>query len=329
MNKLFTIFFTTLTVGFFSFVSNSGSAEYFAIGSGDSNKVNFSLGNAICKMVAKLPSLENGTGTNPQAYRCTAPSTKDAYFNLDQVQQGNFQFAFAKTNEINTAYTETPSETIKPFKEIRTVFSTTPSAFHIIVGKKSNIKNWKSLKNKKVYIGKEGTISRQAFDNLIDANRVNKRFFGTTFEESNSFQSDDICKNKVDAFGLLTAIPNPEIEKAITKCGAYLLEISNSNLNTILKNNSYYSQVAIKKGTYKDFNQSINTFGSADNLITSEEVSEEVVYHLVKAVFENFSAFKKENPAFNNLNIQQMIKGGLAAPLHAGAIKYYKEKGWM
>ena len=72
---------------------------------------------AVCKMVAKLPSLENGTGTNPQSYRCTAPSTKDAYFNLDQVQQGNLQFAFAKTNEINAAYTEAQSETIKPFKE--------------------------------------------------------------------------------------------------------------------------------------------------------------------------------------------------------------------
>lgn len=329
MNKLFKIFFTTLAISFFSLISNVISAEFFSIGSGESNKINFSLGNAICKMVAKLPSLENGTGTNPQSYRCTAPSTKDAYFNLDQVQQGNLQFAFAKTNEINAAYTEAQSETIKPFKEIRTIFSTTPSAFHIIAGKKSNIKNWKSLKNKKVHIGKENTISRQAFDSLIDANKVNKRFFGTTFEDESSFQSDDICKNRVDAFGLVTAIPNPEIEKAIAKCGAYLLEINDSNLNKILKNNSYYSQVSIKKGIYKNFNKTINTFGSADNLITSKEVSEEVVYHLVKAVFENFSAFKKENSAFNNLDIQQMIKVGLAAPLHAGAIKYYKEKGWM
>ena len=163
----------------------------------------------------------------------------------------------------------------------------------------------------------------------MDANRVNKSFFGITIEDDNIFKADDICSNKLDAVGLISAVPNLEIEKAITKCGAHLLEINDSNLNTILKNNSYYSQVSIKKGTYKDFNQSINTFGSADNLITSEEVSEEIVYHLVKAVFENFSAFKKENPAFNNLNIQQMTKGGLAAPLHAGAIKYYKEKGWM
>jgi TRAP-type uncharacterized transport system substrate-binding protein len=46
-------------------------------------------------------------------------------------------------------------------------------------------------------------------------------------------------------------------------------------------------------------------------------------------VFENFDSFKKENSLFSNLVIKQMLQGGLSAPLHPGAIKYYKEKGWM
>jgi uncharacterized protein len=70
-------------------------------------------------------------------------------------------------------------------------------------------------------------------------------------------------------------------------------------------------------------------FGFVNNLVTHEKVSEEIVYNLVKSVFENFDSFKKENPLFNNLVIKQMIQGGLSAPLHPGAIKYYKEKGWM
>jgi uncharacterized protein len=54
-----------------------------------------------------------------------------------------------------------------------------------------------------------------------------------------------------------------------------------------------------------------------------------VVYTLVKAVFENFDEFKKLHPAFGNLDPKTMIKDGLSAPLHNGAVKYYKEKGWM
>ena len=70
-------------------------------------------------------------------------------------------------------------------------------------------------------------------------------------------------------------------------------------------------------------------FGFVNNLVTHEKVSEEIVYNLVKSVFENFDSFKKENSLFNNLVIKQMIQGGLSAPLHPGAIKYYKEKGWQ
>ena len=56
---------------------------------------------------------------------------------------------------------------------------------------------------------------------------------------------------------------------------------------------------------------------------------EEVVYVVVKAVFENFDQFKKLHPAFANLKPEEMIKDGLSAPLHDGAAKYYKEQGWM
>ena len=54
-----------------------------------------------------------------------------------------------------------------------------------------------------------------------------------------------------------------------------------------------------------------------------------MVYTVVKAVFDNFADFKKLHPAFRNLQEDQMISDGLSAPLHAGAVKYYKERGWM
>ena len=86
--------------------------------------------------------------------------------------------------------------------------------------------------------------------------------------------------------------------------------------------------IEISKDTYKN-KEKIRSVSFVDNLITHSNVSEDTVYHLVKAVFENFSDFQKEHEAFAKLNIQQMIKQGIAAPLHSGAIKYYKEKGWM
>jgi TRAP transporter TAXI family solute receptor len=279
-------------------------------------------------MMGKLPSEEHGTGNNSKSYRCTAPSTGSASFNLDQVQEENFQFYFVRSDKINSIVTDQTSETIKPFKEIRSVFSTSPYIFQIVTNKKSAIKDWKSLKGKKVHIGKEDSVERKIFELLMDANKINKRFFGVTLEDDSVFKADTFCKNKLDAVGLVSTVPNLEIEKAIAKCGASVLDLKDSNLDYIIKNNSYFSLIEISKDTYKNKEQ-IKSVSFVDNLITHSNVPEDTVYHLVKAVFENFSDFQKEHEAFAKLNIQQMVRQGIAAPLHPGAIKYYKEKGWM
>jgi TRAP transporter TAXI family solute receptor len=75
--------------------------------------------------------------------------------------------------------------------------------------------------------------------------------------------------------------------------------------------------------------QDTTTFGVGATFVTSAKVSDDVVYNLVKAVFENFDDFKKLHPAFANLKKEEMIKDGLSAPLHPGAEKAYKELGLM
>jgi len=55
----------------------------------------------------------------------------------------------------------------------------------------------------------------------------------------------------------------------------------------------------------------------------------EVVYQLVKSVFDNLERFKRLHPAFAELQAEDMIRVGLTAPLHEGAERYYREKGWL
>ena len=71
------------------------------------------------------------------------------------------------------------------------------------------------------------------------------------------------------------------------------------------------------------------TFGVGATFVSSTNTPDDVVYQVVKAVFENFDSFRKLHPAFANLKKEQMIKDGLSAPLHPGAAKYYKEAGLM
>ena len=106
------------------------------------------------------------------------------------------------------------------------------------------------------------------------------------------------------------------------------MNATGSAIDKLVADNPYYRTATIPAGMYGD-NPEITTFGVGATFVTSAKVPEEVVYTVVSAVFENFDNFKKLHPAFNNLKAEEMIKDSLSAPLHAGAAKYYKEKGWM
>ncbi|MCW8860328.1 MAG: TAXI family TRAP transporter solute-binding subunit, partial [Deltaproteobacteria bacterium] len=85
----------------------------------------------------------------------------------------------------------------------------------------------------------------------------------------------------------------------------------------------------IPGGMYRGTDTDTKTFGVGATFVSSATVPEDVIYNVVKAVFENFEDFKKLHPAFAILKKEEMIKDGLSAPLHDGAAKYYKEAGLM
>jgi hypothetical protein len=73
----------------------------------------------------------------------------------------------------------------------------------------------------------------------------------------------------------------------------------------------------------------VETFGVGATFVSSTRADEETIYQVVKTVFDNFDRFKKLHPAFANLKEADMITNNLSAPLHPGAERYYKERGWM
>ena len=82
-------------------------------------------------------------------------------------------------------------------------------------------------------------------------------------------------------------------------------------------------------GTYKTTDADVTTFGVMATFVTSSDVPDDVVYEVTRAVMENVADFRKLHPAFRTLDPKRMIKNGLSAPIHKGAMKYYKEKGLM
>ncbi|HBR38699.1 MAG TPA: C4-dicarboxylate ABC transporter substrate-binding protein, partial [Sulfitobacter pontiacus] len=142
-------------------------------------------------------------------------------------------------------------------------------------------------------------------------------------------QAAALGDNKVDAIIYTVGHPNGSIQEAVSTVDAKLVPVEGEAIDKLVADNPFYAYSTIPGGMYKGTDADVKTFGVKATFVTSADVDEEVVYEVVKAVFDNFDRFKKLHPAFENLKEEEMIKDGLSAPLHDGAAKYYKERGWI
>jgi TRAP transporter TAXI family solute receptor len=97
----------------------------------------------------------------------------------------------------------------------------------------------------------------------------------------------------------------------------------------LVKEKPYYAKATIPGGMYPNNPQPTQTYGVQATVVSSAKVPADVVYTVVKTVFDNLDEFKKLHPALANLKPEEMITNGLSAPLHEGALRYYREKGWI
>jgi len=153
--------------------------------------------------------------------------------------------------------------------------------------------------------------------------------FKLAAELKSSEQSQALCDNKIDAMVFTVGHPSGTIKEATTSCESILIPVTGAEIDKLADENSYYAKTSIPGGMYTGTDTDTETFGVGATFVTSSEVAEETVYTIVAAVFDNFKRFKRLHPAFANLTEEDMITKNISAPLHPGAIKYYKEKGWM
>ncbi len=136
-----------------------------------------------------------------------------------------------------------------------------------------------------------------------------------------------VCDGKIDAYFWLVGHPSALTQESLASCPAHLVNATGPAIDRLVAKHSYYRKATIPAGMYNNKDE-ITTFGVGATFVSSSDVPEKVVYTIVKAVFDNFGQFKKLHPAFANLDPEEMITDSLSAPLHDGALKYYKERGW-
>ena len=295
---------------------------FVTIGTGGQTGVYYVVGQSICRLVNRE--------TSDHGIKCTAPSTGGSVANLNAIMAGEMDMGVAQSDQQYNAYNgEGPFADSGAFEDLRAVFSVHAEPLTIGARADANIKTFDDLKGKRVNIGNPGSGQRATMDRLLETKGWSTSDFQLASELKAAEQSQALCDNKIDAFAYVVGHPNGSIKEATTSCEANVVSITGPAVEQLVAENPYYSTATIPGGMYEGTPDDTTTYGVRATFVSSTNSSEEVIYQIVKAVFDNFDRFKRLHPAFENLTEEEMITAGLSAPLHDGAAKYYKERGWM
>ena len=296
--------------------------KFVTIGTGGVTGVYYAAGGAICRLVNKDRA--------KHGIRCSVESTGGSVFNVNTIKAGELDLGFTQSDvQYNGVKGIGQFKDAGPVSDLRAVFAVHPEPFTVVARKEANIGKFEDFKGKRFNVGNPGSGTRSSAEELLAAMGWKLGDFSLASELKADEHGPALCDGKVDGFIYGVGHPSANIQDPTTSCGAKLVSLTGPVIDKLVADKPYYAKVTIPAGLYPNNPQATSTYGVLATVVASAKTPPETVYQVTKAVFDNFDEFKKLHPALANLSPQNLIKDGLSAPLHEGAARYYKEKGWI
>lgn len=293
------------------------ATEFINIGTGGVTGVYYPTGGAICRLVNQHRDEHN--------IRCSVESTGGSVYNVKNVLAGELSFGIAQSDvQYKARNGEAPFD--QPEKDLRAVFSIHPETAILVARDDSGLNKPQDMKGKRVNIGNPGSGTLATAEVVLDAYNISQDELGLAGNLRSGEHGDALRDNKIDAFFFLVGHPNGGLKDIFFSVDAHIVPLTGPGIDKVVANAPYYVHAETPGGIYRGVDQPVPTFAVKATFVTSAKVDDRVVYEVVKAVFGNLDAFKKLHPAYAHLTAEQMLQG-LSAPLHDGAMKYFKEAG--
>lgn len=319
MRKL-SVFLTAITLC----IMLTGVAEarkFVTIGTGGVTGVYYPTGGAISRMV--------NAKARTYGIKVTVESTAGSVYNINAVLSGDLEFGVVQSDRQYQAYNGLAEWAKRGRqKELRSVFSIHPESITLVATVASKIASVEDLKGKRVNIGNPGSGQLQNSKDVIEAAGLGMKDIHA--EQVKAVEAPGLLQDgKIDAFFYTVGHPNGNIKEGTSgRVKVSIVPITGPGVEKLLKKYSYYARSVIPGRFYPGAANTgnIESVGVKATLVTSSSLDEKIVYAVTKEVFDNFQEFKKLHPAYSELTPESMLKG-LSAPVHKGALRYYREAG--
>ena len=310
----------TLTLALFGTVIAKPSYEFVTIGTGGVTGVYYPTGGAISRMV---------NAKKDYNIKATVESTGGSVYNINAVLGGDLDFGIAQSDRQYQAWVgEAEWEPKGKQKDLRAVFAIHPESVTLVASADSDIEKIEDLRGKRVNLGNFGSGHLQNATDVLGA--VGIGLGDLKAENVKAVESPGLIQDeRIDAFFYTVGHPNGSIKESTSgRIDVRIVPIVGAGIDKLIKQKPYYATSVIPAEFYPNAvnEEDIATLGVKATLITSDDVDDKIVYAITKEVFENLDDFKKLHPAYKVLTKENMLQG-LSAPIHDGAMKYYKEAG--
>jgi TRAP transporter TAXI family solute receptor len=297
--------------------------QFVTIGSGDITGVYYPTALIIAKMI-------NGK-RDVYGVRAAAELTSGSVFNANAVLAGYLEFGLVQSDvQYQAVNGQAKWKKKGPQKNLHAVFSLHHESVCLVAAVDAGIETILDLKGKRVNLGLPGSGGYQNAINALESMGLNPR--ADIFPEKTGAPKapQHLQDNRIDAFFCTVGHPSEMLKEAVSGSRkVHFVPITGSGIDKLIADRVYYTKTHLPVAKFYQGAENpgdVETFGVSATLCTSALVPDRVVYVITKEVFDNFDRFKSQHPAFANLTKKGMLEG-LSAPLHPGALKYFKEVG--
>ncbi len=255
----------------------------------------------------------------------TVVSTDGSKANIQGIDAGDYQLGTVQSDVMSYAWEGSRSfEKEGKTDSFRTVAGLYAESVQLVT-MNPEIKTVADLKGKAVSIGAPGSgVYFNAID-ILTAAGLSETDIKAQYQ-SFSDSADSLKDGKIDAAFIVAGAPTPAITELCTTNSAFLVPIDGEVAQKLMSSCPFYTKYTIPADSYAGQTQDVETVTVKATLIVSKDASEESVYNLTKAIFDNTEAIAAENGNGAQLSIENATSG-ITVPYHAGAAKYFAEKG--
>ncbi|MEX0693894.1 MAG: TAXI family TRAP transporter solute-binding subunit [Rhodospirillales bacterium] len=286
------------------------------------SRTSYKLGGSICRLF--------NLGLPVDGRRCVVMPSSGPVANVAALRDGRIDVGIVHSDVVVDAVVGTgPFTAMGPDTELRILFAGHAEAFTIVARRELGIHSAAALRGKRINMGSPGSGERVSMERIMAALGATRNDFAEVHELTLAEQYRALCANELDAIVYEVPHPNGLIQDVVRRCHGVLVDLGGKEIDNLLRRHPEYERTVIPGGTYHSNAHDVPTLGVRVEVVTTTRLSDDMAYKITRAVFENFEDFRRLHPAFSMLSAKDMANSRSLAPMHAGAIRYYRGRALL